>query len=309
MRYSCFDFVLRSEIPLPELYPIGEAEGTGAQVDVRIGAVPESLSGAPAAVRGLQVAGDEALFCAPGVARYLMRRGREIVVDPMPGGPERNLRIFLLGSALGILSNQRGLLLLHANAIVADGAAFAFAGASGAGKSTLAAHFERAGYPVLCDDVCAVGFDSAGRPLAWPGVPRLKLWGDAAVAFGHARETLDTAIEGLDKFHVPLAACARREAAPLKRLYVLGRAADGEPGAISRLRGAQAMEALLQQTYRGRYLGPLGLAERHFRQCAALLAEVEVYAASRVWGYDVFEREAAGLEEHIRSGGAERAGH
>jgi hypothetical protein len=298
-RYACFDFTLRSEIPLPELRP---AEGDGAQVEIRVGAVPEILPGAPAPVHGLQVAGEDAMFCAPGVARYLMRGGREIVVAPMPGGSQRNLRVFLLGSALGILCHQRGLLLLHANAIVSDGAAFAFAGASGAGKSTLAAHFERAGYAVLCDDVCGVSFDSAGRPLAWPGVPRLKLWGDAAEAFGHERGTLDLAIEGLDKYHVPLAARSRREPAPLARLYVLGRAAEGAAGAISRLHGAQAMGAVLEQSYRGQYLAPLGLAQRHFGQCAALLAQVEVYAASRAWGYDLFEREAARLERHIHSG-------
>lgn len=297
--YACFDFTLRSEIPLPEL---PAAERAGAQVEIRIGAVPETLAGAPAAVHGLQVAGEDAMFCVPGVARYLMRCGREIVVAPVPGGSERNLRIFLLGSALGILNHQRGLLLLHANAIVSDGAAFAFAGESGAGKSTLAAHFERAGYPVLCDDVCAIGFDSAGTPLAWPGVPRLKLWGDAAEAFGHERGTLGLAIEGLDKYHVPLAARSRREPAPLKRLYVLGRAAEGQAGAISRLHGVQAMAAVLEQSYRGQYLAPLGLAERHFRQCAALLAHAEVYAARRAWGYDVFAREAARLERHVRSG-------
>lgn len=299
--YSCFDFTLRSEIPLPELHP-AERGAEDVQVDIRIGAVPETLPGAPAPVHGLQVCGDDAMFRAPGVGRYLIRGGREIVVEPAPGGSARNLRLFLLGSALGILCHRRGLFLLHANAIVSDGAAFAFAGASGAGKSTLAAHFERAGYPVLCDDVCAISFDAAGRPLAWPGVPRLKLWGDAALAFGHARETLDVAVDGLDKYHVPLAARSRRDPAPLKRLYVLGRAAPGEASGISRLHGTQAMEALLEQRYRGQYLGALGLAQRHFRQCAALLAQVEVHAASRAWGYDVFEREAAGFERHIRAG-------
>ena len=47
------------------------------------------------------------------------------------------------------------------------------------------------------------------------------------------------------------------------------------------------------------YLGPMGLAAQNFRQCAALLARAEVYAATRAWGYDVFEREAGLLERHI----------
>jgi hypothetical protein len=135
-------------------------------------------------------------------------------------------------------------------------------------------------------------------------VPRLRLWGDAAQAFGYEPGTLDPAIEGRDKYYVPLAGRARHEAVPLERLYVLGRATAGEPGRISRLHGSRAMEAVFEHSYRGQYLEPLGLAQRHFRQCAALLAAIEVYAADRVRGYDVFEREAARLASHIRAGGA-----
>jgi hypothetical protein len=43
----------------------------------------------------------------------------------------------------------------------------------------------------------------------------------------------------------------------------------------------------------------MGLVERHFRQCAALLAYAEVYSASRTWGYDVFQQQAGILEQHV----------
>ncbi len=296
--YSCFDFCLRSEIALGELVPAGEAAARPV-VDVRFGRLPEELAGGQAANGGLQVSGDAVLLTVNGIARYLVRGGREIVVDPAPAGSERNLRLFLLGSALGILCHQRGLLPLHANAIVAGGGAYAFAGPSGAGKSTLAAHFSRAGYEILCDDVCVISFDEAGLPCAWPGLPRLKLWGDAAAAFGHDRASLDRAIEGLDKYHVPLAPGGAPRPVPFRRLYVLGRSEGEAGGEIVRLRGQRAMEAAMAQTYRGFYLGPMGRRARHFQQCAALLAHVEVYSATRSWGYDVFEREAALLERHI----------
>ncbi len=62
-----------------------------------------------------------------------------------------------------------------------------------------------------------------------------------------------------------------------------------------------AMEAVMAQTYRGVYLAPMGLAGRHFRQCAALVASAGIFAASRAWGYDVLEREARRLEAHFRA--------
>lgn len=297
--YSCFDFRLRSEIPLTELLPADDPADPRPIVDIRLGPVPTALPDARRGDHGLQVSGEDALFEMADAARYLVRGGREIVVEPAEGGSERNMRLFLLGSALGILCHQRGLLPLHANAIVADGRAVAFAGHSGAGKSTLAAHFQKAGHEVLCDDVCMISFDEAGRPFAWPGLPRLKLWGDAAAAFGHDRRDLDQAIEGMDKYHVPLTGGAAPRPIPFHRLYLLTRAAEGEEGGVVRLRGQRALEAVMAQTYRGRYLGPMGLSARHFRQCAALLEHAQVYTASRAWGYDVFEREAGRLERHI----------
>jgi hypothetical protein len=306
--YACFDFALRSEIALGEL-PVADSVADERDViDVRLGPVPEmlpeTLPGAGSVAKSLQVAGDTVLLTLPGVARYLVRGGREIVVDPAPGGSDRTVRLFLLGSALGILCHQRGLLLLHANAIVAGDGAYAFAGNSGAGKSTLAAHFQRAGYPVLCDDVCAISFDQAHRPFAWQGLPRLKLWGDAAEAFGHDRARLDVAVDGRDgrdKYHVPFVVRQAAVPVPFRRLYLLARA-EGAAGGFARLQGAQAMEAILTQTYRGQYLAPMGLAARHFRQCLDLLAHAEIYSAARAWGYAVFDREAALLEDHVLHG-------
>lgn len=295
--YSCFDFRLRSEIRLDELSPAGD-DGRPI-VDIRSGAVPESLPGGVEPVAGLQVAGDEALLSVSETARYWVRAGREIVVDSSPGGSERNLRLFLLGSALGVLCHQRGLLPLHANAIVIGNKAFAFAGPSGAGKSTLAAHFARVGYKVLCDDVCVINLDDPNRPLAWPGLPRLKLWGDASAAFGHDKSRLDPVVDGMDKYHVRLPELGEASPVPLRRLYLLGRAAAGAEPGIVRLRGSAAMEAIMAQTYRALYLPTMGLSARHFQNCASLAARIEVYAATRAWGYEMFEREADRLARHL----------
>jgi hypothetical protein len=296
--YSCFNFRLRSEIRL-ELTPVAETDPRPV-VDIRIGRVPEILAGSPPAKFGIQAADDAVLLTVAETARYLVRGGNEIVVDPAPNGSERNVRLFLLGSALGILSHRRGLLPLHANAVIADGGAYAFGGHSGAGKSTLAAHFAREGYAVLCDDVCAIGFAEDGTPIAWPGLPRLKLWGDAAEAFGHDSASLDRAIEGYDKYHVPLAAAGATQAVPFRRLYLLARTEAGEAPAISRLQGQRAMAAVMEHTYRNGYLGPMGLSAQHFRLCAELLRRAEVYEARRDWGYEVFEREAELFQRHIR---------
>ena len=87
--------------------------------------------------------------------------------------------MYLRGPVLGMVLRLRGLVALHASAVVVDGSAVALVGATGAGKSTTAAAFVKAGRPLLCDDVVALqpignGFD------VLPGCPRLKLWPTAA---------------------------------------------------------------------------------------------------------------------------------
>jgi len=219
--YSCFGFRLRSEIALDEIGRADDPRDARPIVDIRFGPVPERLEGGGETVAGLQAAGDDALLTVTETGRYLVRAGREIIVDPFPGASERNLRLFVLGSALGILCHQRGLLPLHANAIVVGGNAYAFAGRSGAGKSTLAAYFAHAGYRVLCDDVCVLSPDDPEGPVAWPGLPRLKLWGDASRAFGHEHGELDRVVDGMDKFHVQLPAQQDVRPVPFRRLYLL----------------------------------------------------------------------------------------
>lgn len=296
--YSCFDFRLRSEIPLPEL-ALAEPGDARSIVDLRQASLPDALPGGEEADWHLQAADGEALLMVPAVGRFLMAHGERILVDPLPEATPRQLRLFLLGSALGILAHQRGLLPLHANAIVAGDGAFAFCGPSGAGKSTLAAHFEQAGYPLLSDDVCPLEIDAEGRALAWPGVPRLKLWPDAACALGHDPSTLERVTEDIEKYQLAHAGPGPARPVPLRRLYVLNRAQAGDDGRIVRLHGRDAMAAVLANTYRGFYLARMGLAARHFHQCVSMLRTVQVYAAPMAWGFDVFAREAARLERHM----------
>lgn len=297
--YCCYGLQLRSDIALPELIVTKGKDPTEPVVFVRRGTVPDLLPGAIDAGYGLQLDGGDALLTVPRTARYLIRNGQEIMVDPLTDASGRAVRLFLLGSALGILCHQRGLLPLHANAIRVGAGAVAFSGPSGAGKSTLAAHFQRRGYPVLCDDVCVTSFDGAGTAIAWPGPPRLKLRAEAASAFGYQQATLEPGIEGEDKYHLPIAPTAIADPAPLRRLYLLARAGEGEPAGIVLRTGGAALEAVMANTYRGMHLAPMGLAERHFRQCLALLAQVEVYTFTRDWGYDRFEHEAAAVEAHL----------
>lgn len=249
------------------------------------------------------VEGDALILSVADVARYRIAGGREIVIDPHPGVSERNLRVYLLGSAMGALLHQRGLLPLHANAVAFEGKAVAFLGHSGAGKSTLAAWFAARGHQVLCDDVCAIRFDESGATFALPGVPRLRLWQDALARLGREASDYERSFDGQEKYDVPVAGARPDGPLPLGACYLLAGApgGDGEPDfeGISRLAARGALEALMANTYRGAFVRRIGGSERHMRQCLAIARTIPVYRADRRWGEEAFEAQAEQLAQHV----------
>ncbi len=300
-RYCAFGLSVSSPVPLTELSPAISGSSAAADISIHFENLPEraeSIEGN----HSIHIEGDDVSLTFDRVARYRIRGGREISIDPYPNASARHVRLCLLGSAFGVLCHQRGLLPLHANAIVVNGQAVAFAGQQGIGKSTLAAHYQSRGYRVLCDDVCVVSFDEGGRPQAWPGVSRLKLWRDAADTFGYDRRKLERVVDDLDKYNVPLMASGPKGPFPAARMYILSDQAAGAATEIAPLTGATAVQAIMSNTYRNVYLQPMRLTGANFLQATLLAKSARIFAAPRRRGYDVFAQEAARLEHHFTQG-------
>lgn len=198
--YAVFGLTVASDLPLPDLPRFDLLQSP--DLSIRRGSISAASHTA-----GLTGNADLAVLDVPEVARFEVRAGHTIIVDPAAGADERNVRLFLLGSAMGVVLHQRRLLPLNANAMVIGGKAIAFTGHSGVGKSTLAAWFHDRGTPVLTDDVSVVRFGDRGSPQVSAGIHRLRLWRDALHRSGrHADEFEPTWLNdpGYDKFDVPL---------------------------------------------------------------------------------------------------------
>lgn len=289
--YRLFGLNLRSEMDLAGLAP--SAETGAADVEIGFGPVPASDH------VGYRATEEGTLLAVAKVGRYLIRDGRQILIEPAPGASERNLRLFLLGSAIGALLHQRGLLPLHANAIDLGGRAVAFSGHSGAGKSTIAAWFHDQGHTILADDVCVIGFDEKGRALAYPGIPRLRLWREALEASGRDAESYTRSFDDTDKYDVPTVNEAAAEPMPLAAIYLLRKAEETANDAeIERLKGVDAVETLVSNTYRGGYLSMIGRTSEHLAACVRVARAVPVFRAQRLWGFDRFDEQARRLSDH-----------
>jgi len=245
-EYWAYGLHIHAELECPELAAYGG--GTG-DPDVSI----HLLAAAPDALEALEEGGYEVhpgvlRLSIPGVAFYRVEEGRRIFITPLPGVPAEELRLFLLGSAMGALLYQRGLFPLHGSAVETRWGAMIFVGTQGAGKSTLAAEFLRQGYRLLSDDVCAVAATPEGLQVL-PALAHIRLCADAYERIGSpAGARFDE-----DKYVVPLGEGYCPHPAPLKAIHILADKGDGEME-FGVLRGFDRVQQLLENLYRPHFL-------------------------------------------------------
>jgi hypothetical protein len=162
-HYIAYGLGFQSELVLPELV----TSQVTPNVIVRLGEVDPDR---------YQKVGQSRLFTAETeVGKFFIMDGNEIVVQPISGVEEAQLRLFLLGPVLAVLLRQRGLLVLHASAVTVEARVVAFLGDAGWGKSTLSGAFQARGYSLMTDDILAIRIASE-QPMVLPGIPQAKLW-------------------------------------------------------------------------------------------------------------------------------------
>lgn len=273
-RYS--GLRVESDQPIPEWSMFRCAPSAATDVSI---CFSEPLEQPPASTDQIaSVCADEYRFYVPDVGLYRVREGWEIVVTPLSGAGKRELRLFLLGSAWGALCYQRGLLVLHASAVLIDDAAFAFCAPAGGGKSSLAAWLSEQGYPLVSDDLCRFEISATGPVYIYPSSARLKLWTDTLNALGWDKKGLERDHLRMEKFHVGLGESCVTQPQRLGGIYLL----EWGSQQLTPLSGQEALQRFLSvSTYRSELLKAMGQVVPYSRRCLKLLQRVPVFELQR----------------------------
>jgi len=271
---TAYGRVFRSEIAVPF-----QPAPCGAEPDVviRRGAAPRRLDG-PATRTGPwgEATPGAFLLTVEDVARYFVRAGSEIVVDS--SGGERDVRTFLLGSALAACLQQRGVFTLHASAVGTARGAVLFLGESGAGKSILAAALVERGLRLMADDVTGIVIRE-GRPVALPAFPSLRLRADAMKKLGRQTAGGRKVRGGIGKYDLP-AKAFRASPLPVRAMFLLGQRHNEGIG-VEAVPPGPAVEALLFNTYRKRIAIAMARLPEAFRAAAALARHAPLFQVLR----------------------------
>jgi hypothetical protein len=286
-RYTAFGLGIQSFLPLPELI----SEEREPDVEVRLGCVDAFDLHTIDEERSFKATAEEAYYFFAGVGKFLVRRGREVIVEPSPDADLQAIRLCLLGPIIALILHQQGKLILHASAVAVNGKGIAFLGGQGWGKSTLAAALDLRGHGMLADDVTAIHMASP-TPMVLPAFPQFKLWPNSIVALGNTPEKLPLLHPRLSKRSLRTNLGFSLAPLPLKRIYVL---APGQRVEIEPLSLQESLKEMIRHSYAARFgthlLQGIGGAT-HFKQCARIVQDARLYRFRRPSSLSL-------LDEHV----------
>jgi hypothetical protein len=295
-RHAICGYVVHAEYPLQGLPACAAEEGPLGRIDLRAGPVAEHLDGGTLFGSLVEVT-PEAILIKPfleerELGRILIRAGREIVVAAVPGA-ELELEPFILGSGMGAISLQQGLLPLHASAVATETGAIAFSGPTGAGKSTLAMTLTARGHTLLTDDLMLVGNADGAVPLAYPGTPTVRLTVESATALGLG--PTGTAVQGGKQRHRLPVGAEPEAPRPLEAIYLLE---EGPAIRIEPISPIRAFPAITAEAYRHGWYAPMGLFEARMKDIASLTRRIGCFRLVRPHRFEVMGEVADAVLAH-----------
>lgn len=292
-HYFAFGLYIKSQLVLPEL-----ARAVGENFDVRIhyGDIPERVKSIIEETDYYQAGNNEFILRVEEVATFYIANGEQIVVKTCNSASSGMVRLFLLGTVMGILLMQRGTLPIHGSAVNMNGCGVLFTGISGAGKSTIAAALCKQGYLLLADDVSVLTW-AQGRYQVQPAYPQQKLWPDSAAMLGIDITAASQVVQSESKRAVPVAECFGRQQVPIKVIYEIVVQPCNDI-AIFPLKGAAKLATIIANTYRARFIDCLGKKFSHFEQCANLGKQVQVFRLVRPTNEIALDRQTETFLKH-----------
>ena len=137
------------------------------------------------------------------------------------------------------------------------------------------------GYELIADDILPVSFDRNSIPGAWPYLRRLKLHRKPIIKLAltpgeRVSETLDK-----EKYFFYPTRAADDKWRRLERLYLLENDVTGSQAPIEQITGAEAVRALVDQTYHFNFILATRRLGDHLAFCAQLASKILIYRLRR----------------------------
>ncbi|CAM4182982.1 hypothetical protein FHS16_000096 [Paenibacillus endophyticus] len=282
--YFSFGFRIDSYIPLPELPPLIEPiTNDDHAVQVTSMDLTAHWCSASSSNEYFAVTEHGVLIRVPDTGIFCMSNGNSIIVSPFKGFNEDKIRLYILGTCMGVILLQRRILPLHGSAIAINGKAYAILGESGAGKSTLASILLEKGFQLLSDDLIPLSLSHNDVPVISPSYPQQKMWQETIDRLGMSSDRFQPLFDRETKFAVPVASHFCSQALPLAGIFELVKTEAHTT--IIPIQGLVRFQTLLRHTFRNFLLEHMSLQDWHFTTLARFINQIDMNQLQRSSSY------------------------
>lgn len=278
VTYTAFGLKIKSMISLPELTQINLVDT--AEIEIVVADLDTEFAYKVSHYGKIIVEDHKVMFLVKDAAKFLIQDGQKITVSLMANYDINKVRLYILGTCMGILLMQRKILALHGSAVAINGIAYAFVGNSGAGKSTLATAFMKNGYKMLSDDVIPVMLNKNDDPYIIPTYPQQKLWDESLEYFEMSTRNYNPLFDRENKFAIPVHSQYYKDPLPLGGIFEITKT-DGGSILIRPIQHLERFRTLFNQTFRNSLIPRLGLMEWHFKESAKIIKNIRMYQIKR----------------------------
>lgn len=276
--YNAFGSILASEIELPSL---SNCEPVEPDTIIILGNVPTEIGEVLVSRKYMKMGINFFWLSIPDAGTYYVKNGDPIIIEANPNADPRLIRTYLYSFCIPAFLFFSNRLPLHGSSLNINGNGVLLTGKSGAGKSTLASYFIKIGHPFVSDDLTVIKFQDCGLPMAYSSTPHQNLCGDTVRRLKREKVS-DFSYRGFGsrvKFAVKVPTYSDKPV-PL-RIIVELIPSESESPKIRKVYGAEKMQLILQNTYRGFMIKGLRIGAWHFQVCFKLSEQIVCYKIER----------------------------
>ena len=274
-HYQVFGLHLEADLIIPEL--LSYSDDSHVEIVIKRGIVPYSLHSQ--VCETIQGNNDQLLITTKNIGRFIIESGKYITYQTYHNTSTSDLRLFLLGSCIGALLQQRNYIVLHGCAVSVNAEqSIIFIGTKGAGKSTMAAYYAQQKAAVLTDDICLITFDSAGIPYLVPSYPQIKLWQNSADLLGISTRKLRRFYGQNGKLGLPVNHLFVQKPFSITHIYEI----VAEKHAATRITGHTKLTKLIDHSYRYHFITKMSRAFNYVKSLMYLANTVNISTTHRI---------------------------
>ena len=271
-QYTAYDLFIKSEIAFPELGAQSHIDtDLKDQVNIMLGHVPDEIP--DVILHGLyyQIKPNVLRLQIPNVAKFIVRNGEKIVIEPIGNMDIKSIRTFILGPCIAILLMQRDLFLMRGLVIKVKNFSISLIGDIETTPLSITASFIKRGYAVLSDEICIINQQLETLPSCpYRCIWLYSKWQQAI----YGRRYIQSR-QNIPKYIVPFKKNFYPEALPLKKIFILNASSNNKTNELGFLSGSKKIYALQKNIYNHDYVKGLGKSPLYFNYLYKISSKID----------------------------------